>query len=57
MNRKIATLLIAVAALALSPIPSAAQQPLCRRRLNFDPPCRSNIDPGMGAAVGMSGCG
>ena len=29
----------------------------CRRRLNFDPPCRSNIDPGTGAAFAASGCG
>ena len=29
---------------------------VCPRRLNFDPPCRLNIDPGTGAAVGMSGC-
>jgi hypothetical protein len=30
---------------------------LCRRRLNFDPPCRLIIDPGTGAAFGASGCG
>ena len=29
----------------------------CPRRLNFDPPCRLNTDPGTGAAVATSGCG
>ena len=29
----------------------------CRRRLNIDPPCRSNIDPGRVAGVGTSNCG
>ena len=32
-------------------------QPVCRRRLNIDPPCRSNIDPGRVADVGTSNCG
>jgi Ca-activated chloride channel family protein len=29
----------------------------CPRRPNFDPPCRSNIDPGMGADRVTAGCG
>ena len=29
----------------------------CRRRLNIDPPCRSNSDPGRVAGVGTSNCG
>jgi site-specific recombinase XerD len=29
----------------------------CPRRLNFDPPCRLNIDPGTGVAVRSSDCG
>ena len=29
----------------------------CRRRSKFDPPCRSNIDPGMEADGVMVGCG
>ena len=28
----------------------------CRRRLNFDPPCRLNFDPGMEAGGVASGC-
>src|SRR5450432_126982 len=31
--------------------------PMCSRRSNIDPPCRLNIDPGMGAAFEASGCG
>jgi Arm DNA-binding domain len=30
---------------------------LCWRRLNSDPPCRSNIDPGRVAEFGISNCG
>jgi hypothetical protein len=30
---------------------------LCRRRLNFDPPCRPNSDPGMEAGSMRAGCG
>jgi len=29
----------------------------CRRRSNIDPPCRSNIDPGMDADRMTVGCG
>jgi YD repeat-containing protein len=29
----------------------------CRRRLNFDPPCRPNSDPGMEAGNACAGCG
>jgi hypothetical protein len=29
----------------------------CRRRFKFDPPRRSNIDPGMDAGRVMVGCG
>ena len=29
----------------------------CWRRLNSDPPCRSNIDPGRIAEFGISNCG
>ena len=29
----------------------------CRRRSNIDPPCRSNIDPGMEADRVVVGCG
>jgi hypothetical protein len=29
----------------------------CRRRLNFDPPCRLNFDPGAGADQVLAGCG
>ena len=29
----------------------------CRRRLNIDPPCRSNSDPGRVVGVGTSNCG
>jgi NAD(P)-dependent dehydrogenase (short-subunit alcohol dehydrogenase family) len=28
----------------------------CRRRLNFDPPCRLNFDPGMEAGIVDAGC-
>ena len=31
--------------------------PNCWRRLNSDPPCRSNIDPGRIAEFGISNCG
>jgi type I restriction enzyme R subunit len=27
-------------------VPASAQEDACLRRLNFDPPCRFNIDPG-----------
>jgi len=30
---------------------------LCRRRSNFEPPCRLNIEPGVEADVEMVGCG
>jgi hypothetical protein len=30
---------------------------LCRRRFKSEPPCRSNIEPGVEADVGMVGCG
>ncbi len=30
---------------------------ICWRRLNSDPPCRSNIDPGRIAEFGISNCG
>ena len=33
------------------------QSPGCPRRSNFDPPCRMNFDPGMGAGVIAAGCG
>ena len=33
------------------------QRMKCRRRLNIDPPCRSNIDPGRVADIGTSNCG
>ncbi|CDS52851.1 hypothetical protein [Polaromonas sp. CG9_12] len=36
---------------------ASMQPPACRRRLNIDPPCRSNIDPGRVAGVGTSNCG
>jgi hypothetical protein len=29
----------------------------CRRRFNFEPPCRLNIEPGVEADVEMVGCG
>ena len=29
----------------------------CQRQSKFDPPCQSNIDPGMGADRVMVGCG
>jgi CRP-like cAMP-binding protein len=29
----------------------------CRRRLNSEPPCRSNIEPGLGAVPERVGCG
>ena len=29
---------------------------VCRRRLNFDPPCRLNSDPGMEAGSVVAGC-
>ena len=29
----------------------------CRRRLNFDPPCRLNFDPGMEAGILDADCG
>ena len=29
----------------------------CRRRFQVDPPCRSQLDPGMGAGVIDAGCG
>ncbi len=29
----------------------------CRRRLNFDPPCRLNFDPGMDAGIVDADCG
>ena len=29
----------------------------CPRRSQFDPPCRSQLDPGMGAGVVAAGCG
>ncbi|MGW8394497.1 DNA-binding protein [Pseudoduganella sp. HUAS MS19] len=29
----------------------------CWRRLNFDPPCRLNFDPGRDAALGAGVCG
>jgi hypothetical protein len=32
-------------------------EPDCWRRLNIDPPCRSNIDPGRVADSGISNCG
>ena len=28
----------------------------CRRRFQVDPPCRSQLDPGMGAGVVAAGC-
>jgi hypothetical protein len=31
---------------ASAPSTDALRAPLCLRRLNFDPPCRFNIDPG-----------
>ena len=37
--------------------PSATAGLPCRGRLNFDPPCRLNFDPGMGAGVVAAGCG
>ena len=30
---------------------------VCRRRSNFEPPCRLNIEPGMEADVEIAGCG
>jgi hypothetical protein len=32
------------------------ERPACRRRLNFDPPCRLNFDPGMEAGIVDVGC-
>jgi hypothetical protein len=29
----------------------------CRRRLNFDPPCRLNFDPGMDVGIVDADCG
>lgn len=29
----------------------------CRRRLNLDPPCRTNFDPGVEAGEHAAGCG
>ena len=29
----------------------------CRRRLNLDPPCRLNFDPGMDAGIVDADCG
>ena len=29
----------------------------CRRRLNFDPPCRLSFDPGMDAGIVDADCG
>ena len=39
------------------PVLAAIVDPKCRRRLKFDPPCRLNFDPGMGAGVVAAGCG
>ena len=36
---------------------SAIKVLVCWRRLNSDPPCRSNIDPGRIAEFGISNCG
>jgi hypothetical protein len=47
---------VPVAALRLL-VDVLAQMAECSRRLNFDPPCRLNIDPGTGAAFATSGCG
>ncbi len=33
------------------------QQARCRRRSNFEPPCRPNIEPGAEADFEMVGCG
>ena len=33
------------------PAPSCAPAPDCRRRLNLDPPCRLNFDPGLVAGT------
>ena len=33
------------------------EEDACWRRLNSDPPCRSNIDPGRIAEFGISNCG
>jgi hypothetical protein len=30
---------------------------VCRRRSNFEPPCRLNIEPGTEADVEIAGCG
>jgi RND superfamily putative drug exporter len=38
----------------LSPLPVILT---CPRRLNFDPPCRANFDPGTGAGMMVAGCG
>ena len=38
--------------------PEGARRALaCRRRLNFDPPCRLNFDPGMDAGMVDADCG
>jgi hypothetical protein len=36
---------------------AAEEAQRCRRRLNFEPPCRSNIEPGLVADRSMVGCG
>jgi len=52
--------LLRAASPSLDRIDSAVRlirQSACRRRLNSDPPCRSNIDPGRVAEFGISNCG
>ena len=34
-----------------------AEHYACRHRLNFDPPCRLNFDPGMDAGIVDADCG
>ena len=43
--------------LPLSPALPALLGMDCPRRPNFDPPCRSNTDPGMDAGRKAAGCG
>jgi len=54
--RKIATLLEHASSDPASTLGSCWPR-ACRRRSNFDPPCRANIDPGMEAGNMLADCG
>jgi|GEM_PF-2902022 len=48
---------ITVQPTAQNGLQNPSQLMVCWRRLNSDPPCRSNIDPGRVAEFGISNCG